>query len=89
MRLFPGFRDLVFPPTTKEISIRLDSTVAVFHDQIRGGARSPYCAKSAASKATEESHRRVALADSRWVFEIARAAALSRLINSGGTPNGF
>jgi hypothetical protein len=83
MRLFPGFRDLVFPPTTEEISTRLDSSTARwrFHDQIRGGARSPYCAKSGASKATEESHRRVASADSRWIFEIARDAALSRLIN--------
>jgi hypothetical protein len=33
----------------------------------------------------EKLPRRIAIA----VFEIARAAALNRLINTGGTPNGF
>ena len=37
MRLFPGFRDLVFPPTTVEIQRldRLDGTIAALRDEIR------------------------------------------------------
>jgi hypothetical protein len=38
MRLFPGFRDLVFPPTTDEIQEldRLDGMVAACRDESRG-----------------------------------------------------
>jgi hypothetical protein len=38
MRLFPGFRDLVFPPTTEEINglDRLDGTIVALRDAIRG-----------------------------------------------------
>jgi hypothetical protein len=38
MRLFPGFPELVFPPTTDEIHglDRLDGTIAALRDEIRG-----------------------------------------------------
>jgi hypothetical protein len=38
MRLFPGFRDLLFPPATDEIRgfDRLGGTIAALRDEIRG-----------------------------------------------------